>query len=532
VRDRLAWPALAAVGVAAASTLAIALAPPTARDALAYHLAVPKAYLAAGAIVELPANVYSYLPFAAEMLYSWAMLFGSSTAPAVVHSIVGGATAAVLYAYGERLGGAPRWGALAAAMYATVPSVSWTAGLAHNETFRCLAVTLAVVGVGEWFASGRSGSIVWAGVGVGLALGVKHTELVLLPALALVILVRLRGLALAERRAAAKAALVAACVAAVLPLPWYLQNVGWTGDPLYPYLWGLFPTHSAAWTAERAADFENYLRQTYGNHGLVGQFRLPFDVSLLGQDDVPRRFDGVLGPAFLLVAPAAAWLALDRRSSLSVVWRVAAALCALGFVAWASQSQQVRFLLALAPAAALVSVAALASGGIGRRVARVLLVGVAAVVASNMLVLGAGVVAANPIAVAAGLEPRDAYLRRRLGYTDAYAALEALPPPVRVMLVDMRNDTFYLDVPSVSDYVFEDATIGRVVNAASSPEDVAAALRALGVTHLLVRHDILLDPNLTPFLTEAALTRYRDFLRTHGRLVRIDPPYTLIQLEL
>ena len=50
-------------------SLSLALVPAFATDALVYHLAVPKAYLEAGAIINLPNNIFSFYPQHIEMLY-------------------------------------------------------------------------------------------------------------------------------------------------------------------------------------------------------------------------------------------------------------------------------------------------------------------------------------------------------------------------------------------------------------------------------------------------------------------------------
>ena len=57
------------LGILILLSLILALAPAFATDALVYHLAVPKAYLEAGGIINLPNNIYSFFPQQIEMLY-------------------------------------------------------------------------------------------------------------------------------------------------------------------------------------------------------------------------------------------------------------------------------------------------------------------------------------------------------------------------------------------------------------------------------------------------------------------------------
>ena len=65
------------LGILVFLSLSLALAPAFATDALVYHLAVPKAYLEAGGIINLPNNVFSFYPQHTEMLYLFALAMGT-----------------------------------------------------------------------------------------------------------------------------------------------------------------------------------------------------------------------------------------------------------------------------------------------------------------------------------------------------------------------------------------------------------------------------------------------------------------------
>ena len=62
---------------AQAVALIAALAPPTAKDTLLYHFALPKAYIAAGGGIEVPFNIAGYYPLGVELQAVWAMLLGA-----------------------------------------------------------------------------------------------------------------------------------------------------------------------------------------------------------------------------------------------------------------------------------------------------------------------------------------------------------------------------------------------------------------------------------------------------------------------
>ena len=514
--------ALAALGIGVASLLAllVALAPPTARDALSYHLAAPKAYISANGIVELPWSVHSYLPFATEMLYTLGLLLGPDTSSNLIHLGYGCAVVALVVVVTQGATGSARWGFTAGAMVATVPSVIWNAGIAHNEMWMALAVTVAALALGRWWETGDRRLLLWTGIAIGIALSAKHTALLLAPILGIVVLFRARSMVPREQARTLGWSVVSGCAALAFPLPWYAQNVARTGNPVFPYFWGLFPTHSPVWDGARADVFDAYLRISYGQHdGVLSWMRLPWDVSVRAQNDVTSLFDGVVGPAFLFLAPVA--LVLLFRANVPSWLRVATTVAIAFAVVWATQSQQLRFLVPVLPVLAVAGATAAAMLGSWKpslsRVGAAIAVPLAVMLAMNLAIASLEVVAAAPHRPVLGLESRSTYLARRLAYFSFYERLNReIGPGQRVLLVDMRNDGYYLDVPFVSDSVLEDYTIGRIVNGAASPADVRDSIVGLGVTHMLIREDILLDPRFTPFDGAQAAARWSGFLQANA----------------
>lgn len=531
-RDAHAWPWLLVLVALAPVALGIALAPITARDPLVYHLAAPKAYLAAGAIVELPASVHSYLPFNAEMHFTWALLLGSETAANLVHLGFGVAVLVVLYAVAARVTGRPALGAIAAALFAAIPSAVWNAAIAHNEMSMSLYMLVGIVSLATWVAEGDRRAMLWFGIALGLALATKHTALFFGPAAAVAVLVRVYRSEEAARARALADAVVAATAAFAIAAPWYVRNAVWTGNPIYPYFWNLFPTRHELWDAGRAEVFELYLRSTYGTSGSVaGMLALPWEVSVRAVDNVPRYFDGILGPAFLILTPFVVFAVVRARAPWDAALRAMAGLVALGLVIWAGQSQQIRFLLPFVTVGAILGAAAIAALA-PYRIAQAAIVGVVGLaVALNVLAAAAPVVAANPFHVTVGLESRERYLTRRLAHYRFYELLEReMAPGDRVFLVDIGNDTYHLDRPFFSDSVLEHYTLASIVARASSPAEIDAALRSFGASHLLVGEDILLDPAYTPFGPDEA-ARWNGFLRAYTRRIATDGRITLYAMK-
>jgi hypothetical protein len=114
-----------------------------------------------------------------------------------------------------------------------------------------------------------------------------------------------------------------------------------------------------------------------------------------------------------------------------------------------------------------------------------------------------------------------------------------LPLTAKVWLIDMRRDTYHLERPYFSDFIFEDYTLTRYVREASSLEQIRARVRADGLTHLLVRHDILLDYARSPIVderrtreeNEARLELLTAFFSQGTRLIKGDRKFWLIELS-
>ena len=75
------------------------LLPPTSRDELTHHLAIPKLYANAGRIIEIPIAPYAYYPMLVDMLFTPWVYWGYDFVPKWIHALFGGLTALLLYSY-------------------------------------------------------------------------------------------------------------------------------------------------------------------------------------------------------------------------------------------------------------------------------------------------------------------------------------------------------------------------------------------------------------------------------------------------
>src|SRR3990170_484136 len=79
--------------------LPLVLTPPTSRDELIHHLAIPKLYLEKGKIFEIPFMSFSYFPMNIDLLYLIPLSLGNDIIPKIIHLIFALLTAMIIYSY-------------------------------------------------------------------------------------------------------------------------------------------------------------------------------------------------------------------------------------------------------------------------------------------------------------------------------------------------------------------------------------------------------------------------------------------------
>lgn len=535
--------ALASVVLPVALGAVAALAPPTAKDALQYHIALPKAWLAVGALVDVPYNIPGLRALGAEMSGLWGMLLGRLVSQRAGEAAFGAAMfayfpllLAIVHGWARERGLGRGPALTAAALVASAP-VAWeVAGAGYVDLALALYVVLAFRAAARWSTGGGPAALAELALALGFALSVKPLAAAALVFLVLLVLLRARrapGQGDGARLAAAGLAALAGSL--LIGSPWYLRTWLLTGSPLFPFFPGLWPGEALGWDETRSVLFQAFNAQYGGDpKGPLDYLLLPARLALMGRREAPLEWESVCGPAFLAGTPLVA-LALWRRR-LDAELGIAAAGGAWLFAWWALSAQVLRYLL---PATALwalaVAGAAAALADNGRMLARALL----GATLGGQLVILAWFVGDDPLRVALGTEPRDAYLARRLDYYPYYRLInETLPTDATVWLIDVRRDTYHLERPYVGDYLFEDYTLRQWVAEAGSAAELRTRARAAGITHLLVRHDVLLDPARSVLVDDsrpeaenrARLARARAFLVDEARVLRADQKFLLAAL--
>jgi hypothetical protein len=461
------------VAVSLILSLGVALAPPTAWDALVYHLRLPQEYLAAGSLFISGDSLFREMPQTGEMLYAAATaLTGRPETAAVL-----GWAAALLAVVGltgtaRRMG--LRHGLLPAALLLSGDTLARSMGWGYVDWIAALFGVAALAAVTRKESGARWTLL--AGAFAGMAAGTKYTDGIVLAVLILAVLSRKEW-----KRFLKDAALLSAGFLVAFS-PWILRGLALWSNPLPPILDSApleaakmeFFTGRALESAGWMAAVMPILQSTIGAYGA-----LPFGVTI-----------GPLLLAFLPGAlvrreaqPADGLLLKLSAGSALLFWGA----CALGGFFSASLMQP-RLYLSLFPGIALL--AAYGFEGLWRiRLMPIRLGAVAAVLSALVFAVQAAGFAQSWISSGApsylaGSLSRQEYLENNLGwYLPAMDYQRTLPEGSRVLMLWEPRGLYCGGICS------EDATIDRwylAMRSGRTVEEILAGWRAAGWTHILI----------------------------------------------
>lgn len=444
------------IGVALLFALIGALSPSTTVDwdSLAYHLAVPKLWLQMGRVESIPYIHHSNFPSAVDSLFLPGLAMGSQTAAKIVMPVF--MSCGVLSIFGltrDMYGKSAAW--WAALAFATVPLVIWECGSAYIDVAHGLFAGLGFIftckAAFEQDPSRIRIASILSIVGLALAAGSKYTGLLFIfiaAFVALIILIR--------RKVGPTPAVLILLGALLFTSPWYIRNVIWKGNPVFPFFYSKFG--GAGWD-KRRADIYTHQQNTFGvgraataDQPDMAQNPLQptrLGISVLGLSLSPGRFIdpsptdgggfpmGAMGCALLAGLFATMATGKSRGVERGLVF-----ICLLTLVAWFGLSQQARYILAIAAPLSLIL-----GGGIARlALGKVLSVVTALQAAVSLFVLYTNVTQ-RQIEVVSGKMSVEEYQRRGIAFYTPAKEINDLKVK-KVILYD-EVFGFLLDVPYI-----------------------------------------------------------------------------------
>ncbi len=441
-------------------------------DGISYHLLGPAMWLRHGRIEPVLDMSHTAFPAVVELLFGAGMALANERAPGVVGLLLGSAVVVQAAGLVRWLGAGAAWAAAAALLVATMPALTDLVTVAFVDLEYAGFVLAAVRLLLEDRASRG-----WFRVGalfLGLAMGTKYNGLMMAPiTLALALVHRWRR---SGAREAIGLAAEAAALAAVVALPFYLRNYLILGVPIYPPTPALARLgRPRAFPADASVDWVRYLEVRGRGFG-----RTAWDLALLPFRYTyhAHRFHGAggIGVVPLAFFPAGLVRWRHRAVRYAVLW------IGLNTLAWFFAQQESRFLapvVILTTALAVAGASALARRH-GRRARFAWVLALAISVA-----YGAAVLARTYVPAAASvLDGRrdEARWRERVPYADAFAYLNRMPAPCRVLILGPSPPPYFLH----HDYVKLVGPYGeRPVDGVHDLPAALAQLDQLAFTHVL-----------------------------------------------
>ena len=460
--------------LACLGSLIAALAPPTAGDAVCYHLELPKAFLADHALRYLPYSENSTFPLLVEMWYLWGLAMDGGVTAQLVHWGLGvllGLSAVVL---ATPIVGRP-WAWIAGAAVVLTPGVNNQMTAPLNDVALALMTTLAFSAWWRAVVDGRTRRwFLLAGLAGGGALGTKYIAVVFALAVAIPAawtFCRHKH----RRRLLLEGAVVVSIVAVSIGGLWYLRAAWYRHNPVYPFLSEVFEGEDS----DAAPEHQTFPE----SKSPLGRGPLSMATAAWHVTMQPERFGGrghQLG--VLLLAAVPGLLIVRRLRGLGTLLAAASVYC----VIWFLLRQNVRFLL---PAVPLMAVAMVwvwietqRFPALPRFIVGITFTGVLAAYAAVALVR-----CDDQLAVAVGLESRQEYLSRHEPVWPAAEVMNSIfGSEAHLLSQDYR--AFHFQCRVTRESVYRQRTdYDRQI---TEPEDFSRSLRQLGFTHILLAENL------------------------------------------
>ncbi len=493
-----------------------ALAPSTSFDALVYHLAVPHIYIQHHRIISLPHNLYSNFPLTGEMLYTLAMLLYNHILANLIHFSFGLLSMLALFSFSRKYFG-QRTALLASGIFYTIPYVASLSTVALVDLTLTFFSILALYSLINYFSDKRKQWLILSALNCGFALGTKYTAWLFLFA---IFILGLFFKSLLEDRERIginlKRVLIFAAVALAVASPWYLKNIAFTGNPIYPFLYKIFG--GRYWNAFNAQRWMSHLRgQGLGYTTLISYLKLPWSVTM----EAGSFGSGLIGPLFLIFAP---FLLFFKKFNKIIRYLIIYSL--LYFIFWAFSQQYIRSLIPGLPFLSLIVayliVDFLSSPG-KRNISWIASFIIIIALAFNLIYVIKIHAFFSPLKVVFGLESREEYINRDFPpYSVMNYINQNLSPSSKVLFIG-ETRTYYCERPFVANTAFDTTIIVEWVQSTKDIQDLLDRFKEEGVTHILYnkREGERLEHQFSYFdwKEKEDIKKYRYFMNNYLKLI-------------
>ena len=374
-------------------------------------------------------------------------------------------------------------GWLAAAILLGIPILPLWGNAAYTDMAWALFQFLAVVLLVRWKEGRKLSILVLSGISQGLALGSKYSAFSGLLVLALIIfwiIMKDRGKP-ARVANLLKSTFAFSFSALIVASPWYIKNMLWTGNPLYPFVFsqhGTDPIQLKMWleymgrfgVGRRFFDYVLLPMNIFVHHEKFGTF--------MSSMEMPN-------PIFLLVL-LYPFIRYKIEAEYKQALDIFAIISVMLFTAWAAGYQQIRFLLPLFPIFSILAASVFLSiqrGMQNQKIARIVVLGfTGGMIIATLVFMGIYQSIVRPEQVLLGNESKAGFLSRMVrDYSGIEYVNDKLPDDAKVLFLwDARG--YYCAKNCMAD-INQSEWVARVQRSGNIKE-VSNQLQKENVTHL------------------------------------------------
>lgn len=517
--------------------LCLSALPVTGRDALIHHLAVPKMWIANGAITEIQWHEWSYYPMLLQLGFLGFLKLGLSQLTSIYHGSFLILSAALLIKClpinslsikcpKTEQSSLTTW--LALVLLFTTPILFRLGGVPYVD------LPLCTYGLCIFYLLSKDHTAkgdIFLGIFLGLSAGVKYNGLLF----SVVGLAACFGISIIRKRFSIRQFATVTALFFVIASPWYLKNWMLTGNPVFPLLDNIFPGDSPL-SAVAASSLASTPPPKFFTETL--QFLLlPFQMFIGGEDNNPAKFDGTVSPLFMfiLLAPL---LKTSRNLSLLGLFL----FFGYGYTALELSGPRVRY---LAPVLGIgIVLAALGAQWISERFTE-----------KRVQLLMWGLIGIQFLSGAfyAGstLNDRDALLYLQGGIKPIHymklhvqetlvadAANQKLPPDAKIYLLHTGNRYFLYDRAVENSGYFSDHLLLNWIKQSSkkgAERPIKHSLQSNGFTHIALHQDryerSFNDYKARGILSVDELKLWNEFLNNDLELIYQIGPYIIGEIQ-
>jgi hypothetical protein len=462
-----------------------ALTPPWHYDGLSYHLSGPRQFLRDGKILPDYNNWFTFYPSTWEMLFTLGLGLRSEIFSHLMHFSAFLLLIGSTYTFGRTYLPKPG-GWLAALLLLAIPILPLWASAAYTDIAWALYQFLAISFILIWIEDRKSSCLLLAGFMQGFALGSKYLALSGFLILIIIIIWNSNEKKHLNWKTMLINSLIFSISALLVGSPWYIKNLIWTGNPIFPLI---LPQQKI--DPQQIAIWMDYVR-SFGA-GFRWQDYLMLPINLLIHHDAFGSFMGTMempNPLYLLAFLYPVFrrsISYSRRGILDTL----AIITAFQFIAWAMSSQQNRFLLPLFPGLSILTGSVLLSISKQFRfqhLGRSLVVGSAGgMLLVTLIFMSIYIGIVRPDRVISGFESRRNFLQRMVrDYSGIEFIKNQLPESARVlMLWDARG--YYCENRCLPDT--DQSKWVALVSEHPGISEMESLLKAEKITHLFFSKD-------------------------------------------